>query len=416
MSLDPIVPTAEMPSMDDTRKTLLYMLRGNQCFFGVSAMMPELSRAARQQQITATASQAVLDRAQASLEVDMLLHTLSPDTMQSILAETVAFDFHATRPRRPQTYSGNHAGAYVAALSIRGRGGRFLTRLEVAQLVHYLQRYVEACEHWCDNDGWTGAPGEAAHKEAVRAVDGPWMKKGKEDPVCGNSHTRCDRIRQLADMLRRRDDPALDPGGNVPQKQSPLMVGCSRSIVERVPHHHAMERGPSQTTYTWALVQACIERCLGLPVEVCAIPVIVAYDKEHLPLSEILLTTLCRSLVTQLGYNVGEQILLNQPWFGENLRKTMDLMRDAERMLDAEDTLRALLQEDPHTLIREAEIRLIQIDKTESEAKAALAKAAVVDENKKYRDGLRLELQRRNDMLTVLGALGQQGDPAEEED
>jgi len=65
-----------------------------------------------------------------------------------------------------------------------------------------------------------------------------------------------------------------------------------------------MEKGHWNTTYAWALVQACIKRYLMLEVGVCTIPVIVTFEKEQLELSEVLLTTLNRSLETGFGYNI----------------------------------------------------------------------------------------------------------------
>jgi hypothetical protein len=409
--------------MDVTRKTLLSILKDTECFFGLSLMIPELADSLGKQEGSSVSSTLkALRTVKLTRVLNILLHTIAPETMQSILAETVAYDFHPSRQSKPPTLGGDHGGTYVAALSIAGRQGRFLTRLEIGQLVDHLQRYVADCEHWCRSKRWTGAPGEAEHIKAVRAVDGSWMKGAKEDPVCGKSKTRCAKIRKLVAMLRKRDDPALDPAldpaGDTQQKQSPLMVGCSRHINSRVKHHHAMKRGPSQTTYTWALMQACIVRCLDLEVEVHTIPAVIAFDSKHLELSEILMTTLCRSLVSQLGYNVmqagtqkavkldftwGEHLIMHQPWFKENLDRTLAFVADIDRAIDVERTLRDLRPADLRSKVRAAASLLADIDKLVAETRAAHAKAQeALDERRAYRDELRDRLQRRIDTTLAL--------------
>lgn len=416
--------TAEMPSMDETRKSQLSILQNTQCFYGLTLMIPRLAESLQaQQSLTVNATVKALERAEFRRVLNLLLHTVAPETMQSILAETVAYDFHPSRPSRPRTLGGDHGGTYVAALSIAGRQGRFLTRLEIGQLVGHLQRYVAACECWCRRRRWTGAAGEAAHKKVVADIEGMWMKAGAEDPICGQSAVRCVKIRALVDMLRKRDDPSLDPAGDVQQKQSPLMVGCSRDINSRVKQHHAMERGPVLTTYTWALVQACIERCLGLTVEVCTIPAVIAFDILHLELSEILVTTLCRSLVSQLGYNVvqagtqkavkldymwAEHLINHQPWFRDNLERTRAFFADIERALDVGLTLRDVRQGNLRSRARAAAILAADIDRMLAETRAARDAARdAVEERRVYRDELRNRLHSRIDTTLALEGLGQ---------
>jgi hypothetical protein len=83
------------------------------------------------------------------------------------------------------------------------------------------------------------------------------------------------------------------------------MVGCtSKAITDLVAQHDVMAKGPWLTTYTWALTIFCMERCLNLRVVVVAKPVVIAFRLGDIELSEILVTMLTRSLVTQCVYNV----------------------------------------------------------------------------------------------------------------
>ena len=93
-------------------------------------------------------------------------------------------------------------------------------------------------------------------------------------------------------------------------------------------------------------------------------------------------------------------------WFRQNLDRSMSLVASVEQSRKMEQQLRSMLLTDPRTRIRPSKIRLIDLDKLEQDARDSIVPLDL-DALVARRDELRAELQRRQDMLAVLEALGQ---------
>lgn len=215
------------------------------------------------------------------------------------MKETVAYDFHVLRPTKPKTYNSHLApGTYAVAMRIHGRAGYFLSRMELGDLMDNLERYRCACEGWLEA-GRQWLPAMAAERQFVESIQ--MRYKYRQPELYFQRQRQLDMLQNLIGVFAKRDDAMLDPVGITWQKQSPLMIGCSDDIGERVQKHNVAKHGFGSTTYTWAITWACIEVGLGLTVDITAIPVVQVTQSAHLPISEMVVTTLARSMVTQYG-------------------------------------------------------------------------------------------------------------------
>jgi hypothetical protein len=65
-----------------------------------------------------------------------ILNTILRPLLESVLNETISLDYYQDPPTSPSKLGLiDNAGTYVVAIYIRGREGKFLTRLEIEKLV-----------------------------------------------------------------------------------------------------------------------------------------------------------------------------------------------------------------------------------------------------------------------------------------
>jgi hypothetical protein len=211
-----LAASAEMPFVDKTRQAFDSVLTETKCFFGFSLLMPRLAADLAAQATKMDKGRERLIAACQSCEMDLLLHSIKPDMMRSLVHETVAYDFQEDRPSPPETYPGQLADTYVAALSIEGRGGEFLTRLEIAELVKSLELYFHAYRYYAVHGKWDNTPVCTAYKTTVADIEGKHFKGGA--PILIASVRASQMAGRLVDMFKKRDRPDLDPTGDTPQK------------------------------------------------------------------------------------------------------------------------------------------------------------------------------------------------------
>ncbi|KAI0020916.1 hypothetical protein F4780DRAFT_321428 [Xylariomycetidae sp. FL0641] len=295
----------EVPHFDKRRRDLYHALVDNDSYFQLALLL------ASQSQELVTHKPEKVEMARNALQGDakyrrmfMLLHTIPRPLLEAIIMGTVA---HSALNQPQQTlpcYKGEGPGAYVAAMSIKGRAGYFTNALENHELIRGMRDYCEAYEHQVK-----GVVGLRATRlrAAANSVDSQFGRRS--DPTrlswITNTHA-CRRVRLMIDRLREKNDDIRNTGKSLlhHHMQGPLMVGCSNELSLRMPQHDPAD--PTQltgTTYTWALM-LCVLKKLNLDPVVTVIPVVRVWEPEQLPLSEILVTALAASYAFQDGFNV----------------------------------------------------------------------------------------------------------------
>lgn len=255
------------------------------------------------------------------MQMATLLHYMNVKLLRSIVAGTLAFDLYQADDLDASCQYDDEAsaGTYVVSLSIEGRQGRFLNYHELGQLAGHIETYAEYASMWVRNDhAWNYL--DARHLVARSFIEEVDNKASQADadskPLFGATASAVQKLEELARMFDRRADPTLDVqnGGQTHQVQAPLMVGCTTEKIAKEAKAHYPQwaqgnprvpaAGSLQSTMnTWGLTVSLIYYLKLIPVivHVAALPFMYPAD---LPRTEILLTTLARSLVWQDGFNV----------------------------------------------------------------------------------------------------------------
>jgi hypothetical protein len=219
---------------------------------------------------------------------------------RSIVRHTVAYDSvsGAASGEPLYTYSRDHKGVYVASMAISGRGGKFLKKSELEELIRRLQEYIRAVKVYLkDGAVWKSA----ADRKVVADVDNMFRVNLTVPGLRWVTTGNLPKVEAMVKMLEGyKWDLAVD---GVPMKQCPLMVGCSQNAVGKRCYSHTPPSGMSGTTATWGLT-LCLIKAMGLTPEVRTLTVLTTVEKEELPAAERLVTALAQSLVSQDGFNI----------------------------------------------------------------------------------------------------------------
>ncbi|KAK6859483.1 hypothetical protein PG995_003119 [Apiospora arundinis] len=241
----------------------------------------------------------------------MLLHCIPPTLMRSIVAGTVAHDFLDRSTPSPDVYSADGAGTYVAGIAIQGRDDGFLTYPELSDLVAALEDYCKSYKLQKRRGGQPPTnPSEILADTIARQIDDEFGGRVPSKPDSHRWIPNDDALRRVELFVASLKDrlASIDRDGlsrTTIHIQSPLMVGCSKLLRDRMPHHTGADGSSLRsTTYTWGLTLCCIQACLQLTPRPVVQPVVHVWRNEHLPISEVLVTALAGSYCFQDGFNV----------------------------------------------------------------------------------------------------------------
>lgn len=289
-------------------------------------------------------------------ELRILFHTIHRDTLRSLVLGCIAYDFHDQDSENwKNVYSPKGAGSYVVAISIKGRDGGFLSRSEINALSELVEKYKNACVAWSMIDDSYGQSSQVSRQQEellalAMVIDNELVrKKGQEwtvndryrEPKCRSGRNGTANAEALIQMLHRRQDENFQ--SNVPQKQSPVYVGCAHHVNKRSLAHDPGLGSLLGSSSMLKLMLACI-RYMGLKPLVHTIPLVMVWKEEQISLSEILVTVLAQSLVTVHGLNiiqpgtnssmderntdhyddVKEHTWLKRLWFRENIKGSLE--------------------------------------------------------------------------------------------
>ncbi|KAH6658552.1 hypothetical protein BKA67DRAFT_533699 [Truncatella angustata] len=240
----------------------------------------------------------------------ILLCSIPRTLVGSVIRGTVAYDFLASNEPSPEHYSDTGAGTYVAGIAVRGRGGMFLNIEEIEKIVELLLRYCQCYDRYKAHGGSPVSASDKVDHAWARTVDHAWGRRPSKEPEKtrfiksdhGYSSTKC-----LIKSFKSRCDPHRKDkrSAYIYQKQSPLMVGCSNGLSERMPEHDPESSSRlGSTTPTWALLLCLIKVGLNLVPEVVVVPMIHIWEPDDLPASEVLGSALASSYCFQDGFNI----------------------------------------------------------------------------------------------------------------
>ncbi|KAI1770588.1 hypothetical protein F4818DRAFT_446003 [Hypoxylon cercidicola] len=301
----PLGPDALIPLLIGRRLEMFKALEENDSYYELSLLFTDMADDLRAMGHITGASGAELkilgDRTLNNRSMFMLLHSIPKDLLRSVILGTTAFEM--LQSRRPARYSLHGPGAYVVSMAIEGRGGKWLCRREIEQLIGLLQRYLDAFEAWKNHRGIPTSDEDKELNLFAKEID---TQYGRRDPKkqLDMRFIRDSSVWKLEDFiasLKRRCDPSLPDSDIVRQISSPLYTGCSKSMKTRVTVYDP-SNGLKNVNDLWALVCSVLSS-MGKYPKAVVVPVIRTWNRGDLPLAEILVTMLASSMVCHDGFN-----------------------------------------------------------------------------------------------------------------
>ncbi|OTA96353.1 hypothetical protein M434DRAFT_9022 [Hypoxylon sp. CO27-5] len=399
----------EIPILDRLVKKIVECLDGNAPFDGLFTLVKEMAKEMQRQQLIPVNKVIKLFQDEDATEYDQLrtlFHTLHPKMLRSLVLGMVPYDLsEKDSPNWKVVYDSNGSGTYLAGISIEGRHGAFLTSKEIDLVIQHIEDYKKGCEVWLNNKDTYGlshvTPEQEGHLKKALLIDNHIHIKSKQwregddyrQPACISGEEDTHNIDALVAMLRRRVNPNFDP--DVPQVSSPAYADCSHNVSQAMPNHDPDNSSLLSSSNVWRLLILCIQY-IGLRVIVRTVPIIMVWEESQIQLSEVLVTVLSQSLITQNGLNViqpgtssssndvnqalldgmKEHVWVRCPWFMDNVTRSLEV-RTANRdilqwgynkILEQEvensiEKIRALIEENDR---KEAEIESKRVEIVET--------------------------------------------------
>lgn len=165
-----------------------------------------------------------------------------------------------------------------------------------------MEVYLGAAEFRLTRNAWGNTGIGVGFQQAIESVDRYFRKGAPSDmPRFIDGPRAATNTKFLIKALKLY---ASFPGpGNEFLRQAPIMVGCTRTTIQKRTKAHMHASGLTSTTATWGLT-LCLLHAMGHHAEVVVVPVMVTVTNEDLPLAEQLVTALAQSLVEQHGFNI----------------------------------------------------------------------------------------------------------------
>ncbi|CAG7565832.1 unnamed protein product [Fusarium equiseti] len=352
-----------MPGGDEQMKLIDICARGKS-LYEVYLQLPKLASDLENDEALQEHSFSVESTVRAlkyrSLTMFELMHSMSPRVIRSIVAGTVAFDDQTGKFNgydAPNKHSSAHVpGVYVIGLSRYGEEGRFLNITELELVIQAIEKYIAGYYAYVKFQKLaTGAWLSDVENDALihlRHVDEKAGGKESRTPVFIDKDERVPRIEALLETLRCMCDPNLDPTKLVRMIQSPLYVGCSQNLEQRMGTYgtHCLKDINKPLGLTVAIM-----RKLSLEPKLHVRNVIRTWKPAQLPVAEQLVTCLASSLVYQRGFNsteaggTGVRTGPNSEWdcqknlvhvmsartiFKQNVRMSLEDLRSRKEFVD----------------------------------------------------------------------------------
>lgn len=230
-----------------------------------------------------------------------ILHTIPRDILCSVVLGTVYYDMRKTRDY-PKTYS--HAsgiGVYAIGIGVRNRQGKWLSANELTKVVKCMERYVKGYEIFKIH---RGVPTTSEHKslhDLVKTVDSQFgnidYSKGSVKFI--EDDTKLIKIRALLGSLKKRAQLSLekDAAGSTPMIQTPLYIGCSIQLENRMLDHE-LTRNLSSSNKAYAFTVS-VMAALGYSPVSKVVCVTRLWNMNQLSKAEVLVGALASCYITQ---------------------------------------------------------------------------------------------------------------------
>ncbi|KAK4456902.1 hypothetical protein QBC42DRAFT_256854 [Cladorrhinum samala] len=230
-----------------------------------------------------------------------LFHCIPRSVLQSVVLGTVAYDNSRPGADALKGYFSNGSGIYVIGVSVADRSGKFLNRKEYRVLVSNLTTYIKEASTSLHNKQ---QPPSVLIQKTDRMYGEPAdPSKPRFTPDAGG----LDNARRLLRSVKERYDAlkSLDPSGDVYSIQSPLYVGCSKSVSDRLKDYTIHQNKGSLGTANKMLgLLVSLMGYQGLKPKLHFITAIRVWEDGQLSQAEMLVTLLASAYITQEGFNV----------------------------------------------------------------------------------------------------------------
>ncbi|KAI8260206.1 hypothetical protein K4K58_002110 [Colletotrichum sp. SAR11_239] len=352
-----------MPLMDPLRESMLTALERNDSLYELSLCFPDLVNDLISANMPWPPHDTIRQLGNdhnadwTSLE---LLHAVPRKLLTAIVRGTVAYDCEnkAIRGYEKKKDGAPDAGIYVIGIYLKNRNYKFLTYDEITTITRELESYIDAYRI-CKNGGPKNT-GEEAKVQAAVDIDGAYDKSIVTDIQSVtrlrfiDSSGGVEKMRCLVAGLRRRRRPLQHVAdGQIHQHQSPLYVGCSTKLQQRLKDYSTTNRMDS-INKPLALLMCALKKA-GLEPEFTQRVVLKTWQPAQLPTAERLVIAMARSYLWQDGFNVAEgggksgnahttnaqvEVMTRMPYMSENVTRTLQDIGDRARFLESFKTIR----------------------------------------------------------------------------
>lgn len=303
--------------------------------------------------------------------------------LESIVWGTVAWDYDRSRGGTRDHYKEAQGfGVYVIGLSVQGREGAWLTARELQRLVGDLERYLQGVHVWQSQSPkrWPEDADAKELKEHVSQIDNQYGVHKLTEPRYVTSPTGLERMQDLVKSLKARVAASLNiyPVGDTPMIQTPLYVGMSIELKNRMPKH-SLDVGVNSklksSNKAYGLVCSLMKHMDRTPMSTC-LCVTRLWAKKDLPFAETLVCALANGLVCQDGFNQTEcgdgsndtakrvdgdgeaYVMERSSWLYENSKQVVQDLCERVEVLEASEKLRPLLDGQTAQDVEELESRV----------------------------------------------------------
>ncbi len=308
----PVGPSAQVPLLEGTRLEFAKAFKAQASSWALLSLLPGLIRELRNVPYFRDIKLEGTTRLLSSVggptvpgDVGDIFMSIPSDALESLVLGTMAFDNN--RPQnRVAGLNGDGPGIYVLGISIINRAGEFLDADELKVLITNMKRYLRAY------DTVQGANGDSAQAatDFLAKIDNTYGKSstpGVARFVTSDGNAKATRF--LIASLQRRYDAlcAVDPSRTVRTLQSPLYVGCGKSVRARaIEYELAHYKSSLDKVNKFFGLTACLLHYQGLHPKVHIVTVVRTWTEGQVAKAEMLVAALAGSYITQDGFNLRE--------------------------------------------------------------------------------------------------------------
>ncbi|KAL8372534.1 hypothetical protein RB595_002051 [Gaeumannomyces hyphopodioides] len=342
-------PTAEVPLMDGRRLEMLKVVDASDSTAYLSMILPNLAKDAEAHRAALECTNMENMLQDKDGRTSGLLDHIQPAVLESLISGTLAWDheqgvFNEQRKHRDSELP----GTYAASVHIDGRKGAWMTAAEMLVVRDHLHDYIRGAEHFFLYHGWQDP---SLHRH-VRRLDGMVGSANLNGPPkWATGAGGVERLKAFQETLERMavESLKLDPAGGARLRQCPIYVGCSSGpMKESYEMHQNLEDKSLQMNKLLGVLVCCM-KMESLHPKVLAMPVVPVFEQMDLPLSEILVTGLARSMCVMDGFNCtgpGANTAMIEPALLAKSLSVLDLAGDLlERAQRSNLQMEAHLQE-----------------------------------------------------------------------